>query len=157
MNIYYDELDNLGKNEGEKACATMENVADSKLLLSVLLVHDTFAICSIPCLVLLIQKGRRHPLIHYNTRINQHSTDIYRYLRPRKSGCDILPSVKYCFTIRLPFNCALWTCYSSTIMIAFERLIATINFNCYARNRTIGPIFVICQVCGIINLVNNFF
>lgn len=79
-------------------------------------------------------------------RINQHVSLLCDIFSKHSDGCQIIPDTIYCFYVRLPYNCALWACYTTTIMIAFERCIATICLRNYYRNRTVGPLFVAVQV-----------
>ncbi|KIH61096.1 hypothetical protein ANCDUO_08639 [Ancylostoma duodenale] len=81
-----------------------------------------------------------------HSRIHQHVTKLNDILLPRKDGCQIIHDATYCFFIRLPYNCALWACYTTTIMIALERCLATIFLRKYYGNRTAGPLLVVAQL-----------
>ncbi|RCN52072.1 hypothetical protein ANCCAN_01860 [Ancylostoma caninum] len=87
---------------------------------------------------------------------------LTRYLMPRHSGCDVLPSLLGCFFMRLPLNISMFmvarfpggtydflieeNSFSSTTMIAIERSLSTAKLSNYEENRRIGPVLVILQI-----------
>ncbi|EPB67148.1 hypothetical protein ANCCEY_13758 [Ancylostoma ceylanicum] len=79
-------------------------------------------------------------------RVILYANTLIRFLLPRQSGCDALPSLIGCFFMRLPLNCSMFMVASSTFMIAVERSLSTAKLSNYEENRRIGPILVILQV-----------
>ncbi|KAL6737587.1 hypothetical protein Aduo_011216 [Ancylostoma duodenale] len=144
-------------------CNEMDEIANSPLLRAVLIIQTLCSVIAIPLLISLFRWVLTKSLMHFNTkfififnitcslihllsRIHQHVTKLNDILLPRKDGCQIIHDATYCFFIRLPYNCALWACYTTTIMIALERCLATIFLRKYYGNRTAGPLLVVAQL-----------
>ncbi|EYC29079.1 hypothetical protein Y032_0006g2775 [Ancylostoma ceylanicum] len=144
-------------------CKAMDDIANSVLLKAVLIVQTLSSTAAIPLLILLLRWVLTKSLMHFNTkfifvfnimcslihllsRINQHVAGLCDYFHQRSDGCQIIPEIMYCFYVRLPYNCALWACYTTTFMIALERCIATIFLRSYHNNRTVGPLLVASQL-----------
>ncbi|ETN82487.1 hypothetical protein NECAME_07932, partial [Necator americanus] len=143
-------------------CTEMDDIANFFLLRMVLIIHTLFSVLAIPLLIFYLNRVLMKQLMPFNTRfiiifnvvclfvhllsrIYQYMTKLLEMFRERSNGCEIIPDVMYCFYVRLPYNCGLYLCYSTTIMIAFERLIATIYLHRYNSNRSVGPLLVFAQ------------
>ncbi|EYC45464.1 hypothetical protein Y032_0427g1275 [Ancylostoma ceylanicum] len=146
-----------------KSCEVMESVATSAKLITMLCIHFICSAISIPVLVFTAVKVKKFALLHKNTRsillvyifslavhslsrVILYANTLIRFLLPRQSGCDALPSLIGCFFMRLPLNCSMFMVASSTFMIAVERSLSTAKLSNYEENRRIGPILVILQI-----------
>ncbi|EYC29086.1 hypothetical protein Y032_0006g2778 [Ancylostoma ceylanicum] len=144
-------------------CHEMDEIANSHLLRAVLISQTICSVIAVPLLILLFRWLLTKSLMHFNTkfilifniicalihllsRIHQHVSKLCDIFLPRTDGCQIIHDAKYCFFVRLPYNCALWACYTTTIMIALERCIATIFLRKYYGNQTVGPLLVAAQL-----------
>ncbi|CAJ0604560.1 unnamed protein product [Cylicocyclus nassatus] len=155
-------------------CQEMDGIAQSPFLRAVLCIHTISSLLGLPLLAFLFRWTLTRQLMHYNTkfiiifnvtclvihllaRLQQHLGTLYDMHIERNNGCEIIPNIMYCFYTRLPYNCALWLCYSMTIILSIERCIATRVLRDYNRNRAVGPLLIAAQVMVTSLLITVFY